>query len=75
MGFRWSAAREARSLGIKGIVKNQSDGSVYIEAEGYREQLNVFVSWCRRGPGLGYVEAVMVDDYPPVNYTEFRIVH
>lgn len=73
VGFRWSAAREAKGLGITGLVRNLSDGSVYIEAEGYREQLTVFIAWCRRGPGLGYVESVTFDDYPPVNYTEFRI--
>jgi acylphosphatase len=30
VGFRWSAASEARTRSIKGFVKNLSDGSVYI---------------------------------------------
>ena len=34
VGFRWNAVREARNLDIKGFVRNLSDGSVYIEAEG-----------------------------------------
>jgi acylphosphatase len=34
VGYRWSAAREARTRDIKGYIKNLSDGSVYIEAEG-----------------------------------------
>ena len=50
VGFRWSAAIEARSLGITGFVKNLPDGNVYIEAEGSIEQLNTFVEWCRQGP-------------------------
>jgi acylphosphatase len=34
VGFRWSAAREAKILGITGLIRNMTDGSVYIEAEG-----------------------------------------
>ena len=75
VGFRWSAAKEARSRGITGYVKNLPDGSVYIEAEGSREQLDFFTEWCRRGPGFGNVESVNIDTLPPVNYTEFRIEH
>jgi acylphosphatase len=73
VGFRWSAVREARIYEIKGFVKNLSDGTVYIEAEGYPEQLNLFVDWCRIGPDRGHIESVTVDTFPPVNYTDFRI--
>jgi acylphosphatase len=34
VGFRWSAASEAGKHGIIGFVKNLSDGSVYIKADG-----------------------------------------
>ena len=73
VGFRWSAVREARNLGIKGFVKNLSDGSVYIEAEGSMKQLSTFVEWCKKGPGFGYVESVDIDTSPPVDYTDFHI--
>jgi acylphosphatase len=73
VGFRWRAAKEARNLGIYGYVKNLSDGRVYIEAEGSEEQLNSYVDWCKRGPGIGYVESVILDSFPPVNYTDFKI--
>jgi acylphosphatase len=73
VGFRWSAAREARNHGITGFVKNLPDGSVYIEAEGSGEDLNAFVDWCKKGPGFGYVESVTSNVFPPVNYTDFRI--
>jgi acylphosphatase len=73
VGFRWNAANEARDKGIKGFVKNLSDGRVYIEAEGSMSQLNTFVEWCKKGPAHGSVETVNVDKLPPVNYTEFRI--
>ena len=73
VGFRWRAANEARSRDIKGFVKNLSNGSVYIEAEGSSDQLNPFVEWCKIGPGFGFVESVNVDTVTPVNYTDFRI--
>jgi acylphosphatase len=73
VGFRWRAAHEAWRAGITGFVKNLSDGSVYIEAEGLTDQLNDFVIWCRKGPGAGFVDNVEIDTCPPVNYRDFRI--
>jgi acylphosphatase len=73
VGFRWNAANEARIRGINGFVKNLSDGSVYIEAEGSREQLNAYVEWCKKGPDHGYVEAVDTMTLPLVNYKNFQI--
>ena len=75
VGFRWSAANEARSRGITGYVKNLPDGSVYIEAEGYREQLNAFVEWCKAVPGFGSVDSLESEISPTVNYPEFLIEH
>lgn len=75
VGFRWSVAREAQSTGISGFVKNLSDGRVYIEAEGQKEQLENFVDWCRKSPGMSEVESVDVESGEPVNYTEFTIKH
>jgi acylphosphatase len=75
VGFRWSAATEARRRGITGYVKNLPDGSVYIEAEGSGEQLNAYVEWCKVGAGIGFVESVTADPFPPVNYTDFLIRH
>jgi acylphosphatase len=75
VGFRWRAAMEARSRGITGFVRNMPDGSVYIEAEGTRDQLEDFIGWCRRGPAFSSVESVETESHPPVNYIEFRIIH
>jgi acylphosphatase len=75
VGFRWSTAREAKIRGITGFVKNLSDGSVYIEAEGPEKQLRAFIEWCRKGPDFGLVESVETESLPVTNYTEFRIEH
>ena len=75
VGFRWSAAREAKSRGITGFVKNLPDGRVYIEAEGSAEQLKAFIEWCKRGPDFSLVESVDTETLPAVNFREFRIEH
>ena len=74
VGFRWSAAREADRLGIKGFVRNMPDGSVYIEAEGPGTRLDKFIKWCREGPAYGFVENVITEKGPVLNFKEFRIV-
>ena len=73
VGFRYSTAGEARYRGIKGIVKNMPDGSVYIEAEGTLDQLTSFVEWCKVGPQFGFVESVSAESAPLVNYSSFTI--
>jgi len=75
VGFRWNAAREAKTIGITGFVRNLPDGSVYIEAEGSDQQLKAFVEWCKKGPAFGSVESVETESSLAVNFREFRIEH
>ena len=75
VGFRWNAAREAKTMGITGFVRNLPDGSVYIEAEGSDQQLKAFVEWCKKGPAFGSVESVETESSLAVNFREFRIEH
>jgi len=75
VGFRWSAAKEAKNLGITGFVRNLPDGTVYIEAEGSEMQLKIFTEWCRKGPDFSSVESVETQSFPAANFTEFRIEH
>lgn len=41
--FRASAKEEAEKLGVKIFPRNETDGSVFIEAEGEEEKLKKFV--------------------------------
>jgi acylphosphatase len=72
--YRASAAEQARKLGIAGIVRNEPDGSVYLEAEGDEEALQAFVSWCRKGPPRARVETLSANEGTLKNYTTFEIV-
>lgn len=59
--FRASTQQRARELGITGWVKNEKDGTVYIEAEGEPEQLEALTKWCSSGPERAEVEDVKVE--------------
>lgn len=50
VGFRMSAQSMAIKLNITGFVKNEEDGTVYIEAEGEEENLKKFLEWCYKSP-------------------------
>jgi len=74
VGFRFETRNIARKLGIRGFVKNQYDGSVYIEAEGNDEQIKQFISWCRNGPVHARVDEILAEpgDYIGFGYFEIR---
>jgi acylphosphatase len=55
VGYRFSARNMAKNWGIKGFVRNEPDGSVYIEAEGEEKNLVMFLAWCKKGPSMSYV--------------------
>lgn len=59
--YRQSAQETAKSLNLKGWVKNLPDGSVLIEAEGERQSLTSFIAWCKQGPSRARVESVQVE--------------
>lgn len=58
--FRHSARIKFQELGIEGVARNESDGSVSIEAEGEEETLQKLLEWCKKGPPLARVERVEV---------------
>ncbi len=72
--FRESTREKANELGLSGFVRNESDGSVYIDAEGSEEDLRGLISWCHQGPRLSRVDRVDYDFIPKLeDYQEFEI--
>lgn len=72
--FRASTKAVADQMGVKGLVKNQKDGSVYIEAEGSATILDLFLDWCKEGPEKAVVENVEVADGEIKNYRNFEVI-
>ncbi len=73
VGFRFSAVNKAQALGLKGFVKNNRDGTVYIEAEGPPENLQELVQWCWQGPPSARVEHVSHQEIPVRDYARFGV--
>jgi acylphosphatase len=71
--YRQNTLEKAKQLGLKGFVRNEPDGDVYIEAEGSVELLDALVSWCREGPPRAQVEQVDVREGEVKGFTDFII--
>ena len=71
--YRASTHEEAQRLGLKGFVKNEPDGSVYIEAEGDDAVLNALVAWCKQGPPAARVSNVEIEEGTWKGFTEFAV--
>jgi acylphosphatase len=74
VGFRYYVLRHANALGIKGFVRNTSDGSVEVDAEAPTEAMVKFISLLRTGPGTARVEQFHVSARPVTRkYVSFDI--
>ncbi len=62
--YRAKTQKMAEDLELAGWVKNCSDGSVEIHAEGSKKKLEELVAWCRRGPAMASVSNI------DLNWTE-----
>jgi len=59
VGFRDFVLVRARSLGLRGYVRNGPDGrSLEVVAEGPRDALQSLLGYLSRGPSLAHVDAV-----------------
>jgi acylphosphatase len=74
VGFRWFVEREAHILGIAGWVRNNSDSSVEVLAQGTRDQLSGLRSRLQQGPRAARVDDVQESEAKAVpGLTTFRI--
>ena len=76
VGFRFFAERAARGLGIRGYVRNLSDGRVEAVASGAPERVQVFIDRLGGGPSSGRVDGVEVSETDlPDDVCGFEIRH
>ncbi len=71
--FRASAKAKADELGIVGFVRNQTDGSVYIEAEGEDLDLQNFERWCKQGPPRSQVDQIEIKEGELKRFSDFVV--
>ena len=60
--FRNWTADKARSLGVRGWVRNRLDGSVELAAYGEEEAVEALTEACRTGPPAARVERIEVEE-------------
>lgn len=58
--FRVYTKKKADDLGLFGWVRNEPDGSVLMEVQGDRGDVDDLVKWCYEGPPMSSVERVVV---------------
>jgi len=73
VGFRMASEKKARELGIKGFVRNERDGSVYMEAEGRDDAINKLITWAQEEFAPANVKNVEVEEGEIKNYQNFAI--
>lgn len=71
--FRAWTRQQAQELGVTGLVRNRSDGSVEVEAFGEAGAVEALIARCRQGPPHARVERIdlgeVEGDAPP----DFRV--
>jgi acylphosphatase len=74
VGFRYSAADEARRRRLSGWVRNLDSGDVEAVFQGPRTAVEDMVRWCHDGPPGAYVRDVRVAwDEPSESLSAFEI--
>jgi len=62
--YRASARREGALRGLRGWVRNHSDGSVRLHVQGEPAAVDAMLDWCRVGPPAARVSRLTVSDAP-----------
>lgn len=74
--FRDFTQRKASGLGLSGTVRNLTDGTVEVIAQGQRAPLEGLIAKLHKGSILSRVDAVVVEwREPTATFEKFRIVY
>ena len=75
VNFRRSIENFAKSLYLKGYVKNLTDGSVFVLAQGTQERLEELLSWCQKGTFLTKIRSMFYEwRNPEHKFKNFKII-
>ena len=68
VGYRYFVINNALALGLRGYVRNLSDGSVEVLAQGTRPKLERLLTLLQRGPSAAEVNEIRTDWGPPTEH-------
>ena len=72
--YRKSTKAVADQLGVRGFVRNEPNGDVFIAAEADDTTLEMFMDWCNEGPDEAEVTSVETHEGELKNYRNFEVV-
>ncbi len=74
VGFRSYTRNNAKSLGLKGYVRNLRSGKVEVVIEGYQKQIDDLLDLMHKGPFHSQVEDIQVIWEDPTNaFKDFTV--
>lgn len=73
VGYRVHTRQQAEHLQLSGLVKNLTDGRVYIEAQGLESSVEALIAWCRQGPSHARVDSLEICWMETIQEQGFRI--
>ncbi len=74
VGYRYFVQKKAAGLNIRGWVKNMSDGSVMVMAQGDETDVDTFIDYLRTGPSMARVERITKNRMPELErFDSFRV--
>ncbi len=73
VNFRAATKAVANQLSVNGFVRNQADGTVYIEVEGEDFELENFLDFCKEGTEQSKVENIAIAEGDLQQYRNFEI--
>ncbi len=71
--FRKYTREAAVNFALVGNVRNEKDGSVFVEAQGEEENLISFIAWLYKGSPLSKVKEVTWEEGSLQHFTRFDI--
>ncbi|MDF2430637.1 MAG: acylphosphatase [Mucilaginibacter sp.] len=74
VSYRAATKAVADQLGVKGTIKNETNGDVAIVAEADDLSLGMFLDWCHEGPQGAVVTSVESFEGELKNYRNFEII-
>ena len=73
VGFRYFVKQSADALGVRGFVRNEDDGGVFVYAVGEPDAVSRLAGAIHQGPRLSLVRTVEEKEAGIEKYSSFRI--
>jgi acylphosphatase len=74
INFRYHTQQQAKTLGLKGFVRNLSDGRTEIEVQGNEEKVEQMLEWCQQEPHGSFIKRILFRyDETVDRYTDFTV--